>query len=96
MAFAQKLAPDLVHPVDLIILIEHAFDLLHEPGVTTHTQRCRFGVFPAAGTFMVGGWGDLQHTADLLDPVIIPVRIDKAGGSSLSTVGASGKPGAVH
>jgi len=58
-----QLAPDLLDPVDLEVLLAHALDLDLELGVAQLPRRG----WPRT-RLVVGGGGDLQDLADRLDP----------------------------
>src|SRR5512132_36718 len=76
LALAAQLAPELAGAVDLVVVVEHPEDLGGELGVAAGPCRRR----PAPGG-VVAGRGDLQRTADRLDPE--PVAQDLIGPTQL-------------
>src|SRR4051794_7307711 len=73
LTLALELAPELADPVDLVVVVEHLLEL----GVSSASRTARARRPPALGG-VVGGRGDLQRTADRLDPEPVPIGIDVA------------------
>src|SRR5581483_10719587 len=67
-----ELPPDLARPVDVEVLLADAKDLELQLLVSELAGRCR-----PAPCRVVGGWGELQHPADRLDPPPLSVPIDE-------------------
>ena len=76
-AFAAQLPPDLVGTVDLQIDPPDLLDLRGQRRITLHAGRSQGRVALPGGMPPVTGRGHLQHFADRLDPMNIPVGIDK-------------------
>ena len=76
--FPEQLAPDFAHAVDLEVLIENPFDLDAEHDVALDARRCCLWLGAPGNMGVVGRRGDLNNSADRLDPVFVAVRIDEA------------------
>lgn len=76
-AFPPQLPPDLAHPIDPEVLLEHAphFDL--EFLIALRPRRQPGGIAPLGDMVVVGRRGDRQHLADRLDPMRLPVIVDE-------------------
>ena len=76
--FPQQLTPDLAHAVDLKVFIENPLDLDAEHDIALDARRRRLGFFATIDVGMVSRRGDLDDSADRLDPVFVAIRIDEA------------------
>ena len=76
-ALAVELEPDLVSAIDLHVGLPHPVYLRHQDRIALDTARTQFRAALARGMVPVGRWGDLQNTADRLDPKLLPVLIDE-------------------
>jgi hypothetical protein len=75
--FPAELPPDLAHPVDVEVRLEHAPDLDHQRRVRASPSRQLAGISLPRGMGVIGRRGDRQHAADRLDPVGLPVIVDE-------------------
>src|SRR6476661_5273331 len=78
VVFPQQLTPDLAHAVDLKVFIENSLDLDAEHDIALDARRRRLGFFAKIDVGMVSRRGDLNDSADRLDPVFVAIRIDEA------------------
>jgi hypothetical protein len=69
--------PDLAHTVDAEVRLEHTAYLNLQLRIPTRSRRGLGGIDTPRGMSMIGGRGDRQHRADRLDPVGVPVIVDK-------------------
>jgi hypothetical protein len=76
-ALAAQLAPDLVGAVDLQVLVEHALHLGQQQGIALGPLRQQRGIALTRCVLAVRRRGDLQRTADRLDPATSAVLVDE-------------------
>jgi hypothetical protein len=69
VAFPAQLVPDLPHPVDPVVLLEHAVDHHLKIDIAPQPRRGFRRISPACRSSKVGRRGDRQNSADRLDPV---------------------------
>jgi len=75
--FPVELKPDLVCTIDLQVGVPHALNLRHQLCITLSTQRAQGWLPLACSMEPVRGWGDLQDTADRLDPKLLAMMVDE-------------------
>src|SRR5690606_38617566 len=75
--FAMQLAPDLAHSIDLHVGLPNASHLVGQHVVSLGALGPQLGARLALRVQPVGGWGDLHHLADRLDPVRTAVFVDE-------------------
>ena len=72
-----ELQPDLVCAIDLQVGMPHTVNLRHQDRITLGTQRPQCWLSLARCMAPIRRWGDLQDTADRLDPKLRAVLIDE-------------------
>jgi hypothetical protein len=77
-ALARQLSPHFAHPIDLEIRVEHPPDLGLQASIPLHPRRPPGRVRLARRTPPPGRWGDRQHLADRLDPIVPVMGLDEA------------------
>src|SRR5690606_14336445 len=75
-AFAVHLPPDLIGTVHLKVGLPDPLNVRNQPVIALGPRAAQFRVALPGGMAPVGGWGNLQHVADRLDPMGIPVLVD--------------------
>src|SRR5690606_28484711 len=75
-AFALQLMPDLAYTVDLHVGLPDTPNLCHQTLVALAACAAQFWPSLAGGVMPICRWGNLQHLADRLDPVDVPVPVD--------------------
>lgn len=76
--FTIHLPPDLIGTIHLPVGMPDALNMRHQPTITLGTFTAEFGMPLPCCMTSVARRGNLQNLADRLDPVLAPVRIDKA------------------
>src|SRR6056297_367099 len=74
---ATKLIPDLASSVAPPALAVGHLDLLYVNSILPGAVRGKLWIARSGGMAMEGGWGDLQNTADRLDPEGLAVLLDE-------------------
>jgi hypothetical protein len=75
--FAHHLSPDLADAVNREVLGEHSSYLGLEGNIAPRPRRQAQWILSLRDMLMISGWGDRQNVADRLDPMKLPVIIDK-------------------
>ncbi len=74
---APELPPHLADTVDLSVHFEHAADLGAQDGIPPDPRQPSARIGPLRKVIVAGGWGDRQHLANRLDPVLRTTSIDE-------------------
>ena len=77
VVFTMELLPDLGRAVAQHIALPNAANLGDQHGVLLHTTRLQVRTVAAGCMPSITGWGDLQHSADRLDPESVAMLINK-------------------
>src|SRR5690606_12065592 len=75
--FPLHLSPNLADAIDRKVLGKDPHDLGLEGFIALGTRLQPRGIPASGDMLMIGGWGDWQHPADRLDPVMPTMFIDK-------------------
>ena len=75
--FPIELKPDLVRTIDLQVGVPNTLNLRRQLCITLSTTRSQGWLPLTCGMKPIRGWGDLQDTADRLDPKLLAVLVDE-------------------
>src|SRR5262249_9458807 len=71
-SFSAQLLPDFANSIDLAVFPPHSLDLQFKPGIVLSPCRQLLGILLASGSLVIRRWGNRQHVANRLDPVLAP------------------------
>lgn len=75
--FTTQLPPGVAHTVEVEALAVDVCDLLTQIRIAFHSIGQTIRITLSGLRLVVRRWGDRQHVADRLDPVIVAMFVDK-------------------